>query len=381
MTHHIPANESTQMYLPLIKPILLIAARIASIIVYAITILAAYGGRFDTDFFTIPAVLTLALPYFAIASLLITIAWFVCGKIFTGAVGVLAIIAVWGPVSTACPLKGSKKPTPGAQTFTVMTYNILHGWDLENKSPDGNRTIEYIINSGVDIVCVQELIKLSDEEVPNLTPELEARLRKAYPFIVGSPSLDMKVLSKYPVVYEKAGEYIDGEFDPRRFTFYKVNINGHELKLIDVHLMSFALTSSDRKIITGMGSVSGVKRSINIFRGDVRHKLSRGFKKRKKDARILRNTIDRMDGPMIICGDFNDVPESYAYRLLKGDDLRDAYAETGFGPLITYNKHAFWFHLDQILYGGGLKALSVKKGTLKSSDHYPLIAEFEFTGE
>jgi len=369
------------MFNPIVKPILHIAALIASVIVYAITILAAYGGRFDPDYFTIPAILTLALPYFAIASLLITIAWFVCGKIFSGTIGVLAIIASWGPVSTACPLSSSKKPTAGAQTFTLMTYNMLHGWDLENKSPDGNRTIEYIINSGVDIVCVQELIKLSDKEVPNLTPELEARLRKAYPFIVGDPSLDMKVLSKYPVVFEKGYNYIDGSFDPKRYTFYKVTINGHKLTLIDVHLMSFMLTTDDCKTITDIGSVDGMKKSLNILRGEIREKLTRGFKKRKTDSRILRETIDRMKGNMIICGDFNDVPESYAYRLLKGDDLRDAYAETGFGPLVTYNRHAFWFHLDQILYRGRLKALSVKKGNLKSSDHYPLIAEFEFTGD
>lgn len=369
------------MFLPLVKPILRLAALIASIIVYAVTILAAYGGRIDPDWLTLPSVLTLALPYFAIASLLITIAWFACGRIFAGALGVLAIIASWGPVSTACPLSGSKKPTPGAQTFTLMTYNIIHGWDLENKSPTGNRTMEYIINSGVDIVCIQELRKLDSIEVPNFTPELEARLRKAYPFIVGDPSLDMKVFSKYPVVFEKGYNYIDGSFDPKRYTFYKVNINGHKLTLIDVHLMSFMLSAADCEAITDIGSVKGVKKSINVLRGEVHDKLKRGFKKRKNDSRILRETIDRMKGPMIICGDFNDVPESYAYRLLKGDDLKDAYVETGFGPLVTYNKHAFWFHLDQILYRGDLKALSVKKGKLKSSDHYPLIAEFEFTEE
>lgn len=85
-----------------------------------------------------------------------------------------------------------------------------------------------------------------------------------------------------------------------------------------------------------------------------------------------------MKGPMIICGDFNDVPESYAYRLLKGNDLKDAYVETGFGPMITYNAHAFWFHLDQIFYRGALRPLSVRKGKTKLSDHYPLFAEFEF---
>ena len=61
-----------------------------------------------------------------------------------------------------------------------------------------------------------------------------------------------------------------------------------------------------------------------------------------------------------------------------GKDFEDAYAQTGFGPMITYNKHLFWFHIDQILYRGAIRPLG-EKARLKSSDHYPPpTAEFEF---
>ena len=67
------------------------------------------------------------------------------------------------------------------------------------------------------------------------------------------------------------------------------------------------------------------------------------------------------------------------FRSIRGNDLGDAYAETSFGPLITYNRHGFLFHLDQILYRDKfMKALKVEKGSLKSSDHYPLLSEFEW---
>lgn len=366
------------MFLPVIKPLLRTALLIVSIIVYALTILSAYGGRFDPDFFTFPSLLTLALPWLAIATLLITVAWFASGHLFAGGLGVLSIIASWGPISTACPLSGQKNPTPGAQTFTVLTYNIIHGWDLEDKSGDGNRTLEYIINSGADIVCVQELIDVSDNEMPNYKAIKEA-LDKAYPYQAGDPSLDMKVLSKYPVVFEKGYNYIDGDFDPKRYTFYKLNINGKRLTLINVHLSSFNLKGEECNVVTDLKSVEGMKKSIKELSGPIRKKMTSAFKTRKHDVKILRETIDRMKGAMIICGDFNDVPESYAYRLLRGTDLKDAYVETGFGPLVTYNLHSMWFHLDQIFYRGPLRALSVEKGKLKSSDHYPLMAEFEFT--
>lgn len=368
------------MFLPIIKPALRIAAFVLSIIVYALTILAAYGGRFNTDFFTFPAVLTLGLPYLAMASLIITVIWFCFRHIFAGGLGVLAIIISWGPISSACPLGSSKTASDGAQTFKLMTFNMIHGWDQEGKQSDRNRTVDYIINSGADIVCLQEVIKFAPGgDIPNFTDEQFEQIKKIYPWQVGDPSNDMKVLSKYPIVFENGYNYINGDFDKKRYTFYKLNINGHRLTLINVHLLSFMLTPQERDVVTNIRSVETAKESYRELKGDIREKLSAGFKKRKKDVQILRETINRIKGPMIICGDFNDVPESYAYRLLKGEDLRDAYVETGFGPMITYNKHAFWFHLDQVFYRGDLKALSVKKGDTKVSDHFPLMTEFEFT--
>ncbi|MCM1369939.1 MAG: endonuclease/exonuclease/phosphatase family protein [Candidatus Amulumruptor caecigallinarius] len=369
------------MILPVVKPILRIAAIVASLILYALTIFAAYGGRFNTEIFTFPAVLVLVLPYLAITTAIVTVAWALCKRIFPAALGVLAILCAWGPISSVCPLSGSKKPTPGAKTFTLMTYNIVHSRD--QRQPEGrqkgNPTFQYIINSGADIVCVQELIKVDGSEIPNYETSVKDSLKAAYPYQAGDPNLDMKVFSKYPVAFEKGYNYITGNFDQKRYTFYKVTIGNRKLTVINVHLMSYLLSEEERDVVTGMSSVAGMKESVKEMKGSIRAKLANGFSKRKWDVDILRESIKRIKGPLIICGDFNDVPESYAYRVLKGEDLKDAYVETGFGPLVTFNRHMFWFHLDQILYRGDIRALSVKKGSLKSSDHYPLTAEFEFT--
>lgn len=370
------------MKLPLIKPVLRIACLVVSIIIYILTILSAYGGRFTTEIFTFPAILTLALPWFALATALIAIAWFACRRIFAGALGVLAILASWGPVSTVSPFGYSRKPTPGAQTFTIMTYNMIHGWNQTSEKADSNLTIEYILDTDADIVCLQEAVTMAPGgDIPDFTESQFARLKAKYPYIAGDPSLDTKVLSKYPAVFEKGYNYIEGPYDERRYTFYKLKINGRPLTVINVHLTSFMLNAKEREVVTEINSIETARRSYGEMKDSIRNKLSSGFKKRKHDVEILRETIDHMKGAMIICGDFNDVPESYAYRLLRGEDLRDAYVETGFGPLVTFNQHAFWFHLDQVLYRGPLRALNVRKGKTKLSDHYPLIAEFEFTDQ
>lgn len=357
------------------------AGSIASFIIFVVTIVAAYGGRISPEYLAFPSTLTLVLPYLVWATLIVTLIWIGLGSYIRGAFGVLTLIAVWSPATTVSPLGSSKKPENPTETFRIMTYNLIHCWDLENKGGESNRTVRYILDSGCDIVCMQELKAVDSTEIPLFTQAQQDSLHTAYPYELGAPGLTTRVLSKYPGKFVKASQFIDGKYDPERYTFYELNVKGHKLTIVNVHLLSFMLSSKEREVFTGIHSLNDFKTSYREIKGDIHKKLSKGFIRRKKDATILREAINRVKGPLIVCGDFNDVPESYAYRLIKGDDLKDAYVETNFGPLITYNRHAMWFHIDQILYRGPLKALSVAKGKIKTSDHYPLIAEFEFIDE
>lgn len=369
------------MFIPLVKPLLRTACRIASFVLYAFTLLACFGGYINPSYLTIPAFFVTAMPYFVIATMVVVLIWFLCGRWITAGIGVFVLFLSWSPLTTAVPFHFSKKATPGAQTFKLLTYNILHGDDQEkgNDVP-GNRSFEYVINSGADIVCLQELYNINDpHEVHNLH-EFQDTLRKVYPYHAGTVENDLTVLSKYPVRlinYEAFFSRRGREMD--RFAAYKVTIKGKELTLINMHMDSYSLSNAERNIVKDIAK--GKKDEVQELKRGIMQKFHDNLTYRAESANVLRMAIDNVKGPLIICGDFNDVPESWCYRLLRGDDLRDAYVETSFGPLVTYNRHAFWFHLDQILYKGDIQALSVKKGKLKSSDHYPLLAEFEFTEE
>jgi endonuclease/exonuclease/phosphatase (EEP) superfamily protein YafD len=56
--------------------------------------------------------------------------------------------------------------------------------------------------------------------------------------------------------------------------------------------------------------------------------------------------------------------------------FKDAYRQCGFGPEITYNANKLYFRIDHILYRGDMDAINIRRGKLKSSDHYPLLATF-----
>ncbi len=78
---------------------------------------------------------------------------------------------------------------------------------------------------------------------------------------------------------------------------------------------------------------------------------------------------------------FNDVAGSYAYRGVRGDDMRDAWRDAGNGNTPTYAKPHMRYKIDHTLYRGGLTAAhSVIHDNLTltptSSDHYPMVTTF-----
>ena len=105
-------------------------------------------------------------------------------------------------------------------------------------------------------------------------------------------------------------------------------------------------------------------------------KLLDAFKMRAQQVDSIAKFLDSATADVILMGDFNDVPGSYAYRAMTKSGLKDAYNSCAFGPMITYNDNRFYFRIDHIFYRGAMKAVRVKRGNLKSSDHYPLKATF-----
>lgn len=363
----------------ILSPFFFLAMRILSVIVYAVTILAAFGGSINPDYLTFPSLLCLALPYFAIFTIVLIAFWAITRKIIFCAMGIVTIILCLTPLSTAFPIATPRSPEGEGQTFKIISWNVLHTRDLRQPDYPGNRALEYLIASDADIVCLAEVRTFSDTELPNLSEGLRDSLFSAYPYRAGLESTDLKVLSKYPV--KRIDRISFNEFNFARFDFFLVNFpHDRELVVGMAHLYSYGLSEEERQVVTEINSMESAKSSMAEFKGSIRDKLRNAFRQRAIDAKILRENLDdiSLDIPLVVCGDFNDVPVSWTYNMVKGDDMKDAYAETNFGPAVTYNLHAFYFHIDQMLYRGPLRALDVRVGKINSSDHYPLIGEFQF---
>ena len=350
-------------------------AKVLSFLLYALTLLSAYGGYINPAKMTLPAIAVLMFPYFAILTLLVSIVWLVVKKYAIGCIGIAVLLASGPTFTQALPFRFHNTVSNKSKTFKMVTFNTLHMADMRKKGIKTSRSMSYILNSGADFVCTQELIYLDAKHIKPATSSQLDSLLKMYPYH-SADSREVKLFSKYPfkkldIRLNKAGYY-------GNFGVYRIYMKEDSLTVINVHLPSFALTDKQRNIITDAAQYKKTKATIKEFEGPLRQKMSKAFKSRAKVSEALAEIASKIEGPLIICGDFNDVPGSWSYRQFIKAGLNDAYAETGFGHLITYNMHLMFFHIDQILYKGGLMPIYVKRGSVNASDHYPLEAEFEF---
>ena len=104
-------------------------------------------------------------------------------------------------------------------------------------------------------------------------------------------------------------------------------------------------------------------------------RLKNSFSKRAVQVEAIKIHINKSPYPVILCGDFNDTPNSYAYHKLS-NGLKDAFVEQGVGLGRSYNGNFPSLRIDYILYSPELNIHSFNTKNVKLSDHFPILAGF-----
>lgn len=359
-----------------------VIALVVNVVLALMLVFSAYGGMINPAWTSIGAIAAMLFPVFLLLTVVMAVVnliWFRRQAIVNG----LSLIVCIGPILTFCPMnffRTSEKSIAGSgkKTLKVMTFNTLNFDSYEMSSggaaisESGNPTFEYILDQDADIVLCQEAEDIVSAEVHGVTTRQHSMMMERYPYH-NVTSRGMAILSKYP--FEKIDVQVTdrNQLDVCR---YDVQVDSLTFHVFNVHMQSIGLTMQDKELYRNIteGESSAGMREI---RSSLVSKLSAAFRSRAIQAQDVRRAIDTLDGTIILCGDFNDIPGSYAARTIEGDDMTDAYRHAGFGPCITYHADRFYFRIDHIFYRGGIEALRVWKGDCTSSDHYPMIAVFE----
>lgn len=358
-----------------------------NLFVAMVTAFSAYGGMFDPDERVIAAMAAMVLPVLLIVgAILFLVDLFFDRRLVLILVGgwlvSLPSILVFAPVRLwHAPLTEEQRDS----SFTFMTYNVLQLWDFRGEDYPGveqNATLDYILSADADVVSIQELGVLKPDGKWKITKAQVDSIEARYPYRYVGSAYMLSVFSKYPM--EQVEINVD-QTTANVMACFRLDIKGHKIHLMDVHLKSIGLTDEDKvlyKETLELPENKGeLKRELKEVKSQLLTKLAEAFRIRAIEARNVRSIVDSIGGPFIVAGDFNDIPGCYAVRTIKGRDMHDAYADAAFGPAITYHADRFYFRIDQVLYRGPFSAVDIERGDISSSDHNPLLTTFVFGPE
>lgn len=365
----------------------LIAVNVA---VALLTVASAYGGIVDPERTAVPAILAMTFPVWLILCVIIAVVDLIAFR-RAALIIAAALVASAGPLMQFCPLnvlKPTVSATQKSTEFSVLSYNI-YGWDnalstdTMRHTPDyfkaradsgyRNPQAQYIIHSGADIACLQERSWRTEQLSVGLTKSQCDSIDSIYPLQAGH---GVCVLSRYPARPITLRQPKEAWAE---FAAAEINIEGHTTLVVSVHMQSIGLDSDDKALYKELTKGEGTD-DLRAVRHQLLGKLGNAFRIRARQARMLRQQIDSLGYKnVIVCGDFNDIPDCYAMRVIAGKDFRSAFAQSAFGPMITYHMNRFYFHIDHILYRGEMKPVSFSRGSIPNSDHYPVEARFVWT--
>jgi endonuclease/exonuclease/phosphatase family metal-dependent hydrolase len=346
---------------------------ISHIVIMFLFIAAAFSDAVSPETSVIFAYLGLLFPFFLILNLCFLIYWLLVRRWMFLFVAGCSVLICWKPVSAYLPVHPFRQEVPARNVIKLLTYNVM-GFNYQpHKKDSPNRILQYIADSNADIVCMQEY--MSEKSGRSLTQEQIAKALHMYPYRFCLPLIDhhtytvgLAIYSKYPITKSWKVRY-DSSFNGS--TIHELDVNGKKLIVVNNHLESFKLTMEDRS------KYREFIKNINTdtfdgLRETVQRKLGAAYLIRAEQADIISAEIRKLKGDyMIVCGDFNDTPISYALRTIRGT-LVDSFAESGNGLGITYNQNFFWFRIDHILHSPNMKSYLTTVEKVRYSDHYPV---------
>lgn len=300
--------------------------------------------------------------------------WMFFGKWKLALISLATLIFCYKPILTFFPIHFIQKKIP-ENSIHVLTYNVGGFQDEFKRSSSQHPILEYIAQTDADIVCLQEyMISKTGQSI--ITQKDINKILNRYPYhsITGLESsgkyhiYGLACFSKYPI---KDTHEVIFENSYNGAAVYKIQMGDSLLTVANIHLESNRISAEDRKLYSDFLKNDESVRWDNVT-SNIRARMGRSFRKRVNQVEKVNSYLSQQEpSNIIVCGDFNDTPISYAYHQMKGK-LQDAYASTGLGPGITFHDNFFLFRIDYIFHSNTMKAFRTKVHKVDYSDHYPL---------
>ncbi len=262
---------------------------------------------------------------------------------------------------------------PDNKTCKVMSFNarLFDVYNWKKGHTNYQQILDFIIQQQPDIACFQEYYYQSDGKYPTTEPLLKglqtSYIHEYYTVINHNKYFfGIATISKYPII--KRG-VIPFKGTSNMCIFSDIVVHGDTIRVFNMHLESVRLGIEDYAFIS---SVEHKPDSIEYNKTIAIYKrLKKSAIKRNIQADVIADSIKQSPYPVIVCGDFNDVPASYTYsKISKG--LIDPFSKYDLSMGSTYNGDIPFIRIDYILHSPVFTSCDYLIHHIDVSDHFPV---------
>lgn len=354
---------------------------IVNVVVIVCYLLSCLVPFINTEIFWFVALLGLVFPLIFFALLAFVIFWLIFRSrwwyisLLVLLIGFKQIVSVF-----AFNLPTDFTLAKNENTIRVVQYNVSN---FDHKSDNDlsyrDKMMDLIRQQNADILCIEEFYQSKRNKSHNRN--IEAFKEMGYPFSYFIPSngerdsyqSGIAILSKYPISNPRNFPFSDGP-GGEHLLQADMAINGKTFRVFATHLQSVRFEESDYESLSKIKKVQKVSPHASKV---VVSKLKRGYEFRYRQAELVKRQIESSPYPVIICGDFNDVPNSSTYFKIKGK-MQDAFLEKGSFMGRTFRFISPTLRIDYILAQKTFTVKQFKRLKVPYSDHYGLVADLEY---
>ncbi len=347
-------------------------------------LLGSYSYLFSPDWFWLIGMLNLTAFYFLLALIAFIIFWLIV-KPRRALISAVAILFAYKPIGNIIPFRLSHSFTKQKKenSIRVMTWNVAQFNVLKDKKePEVKKRMIGLINEyQPDIACFQEMVA-EDSTVTKHGHMNEFLQKLNYPDYFysyntkedfwGHAHFGIIIFSRYPIVNKQTISFFPHTYNSI-FQYIDIVKGVDTIRVFNIHLQSLRFSRDNLKYIDEptIEEDKTLKESKSIL-----GKFKRGFLRRQLQADRIRAELDKSPYPVILAGDFNDLPNSYAYHTI-GGNMKNAFVEKGAGLGRTFSSISPVLRIDNIFAGTGLDIRQYHRITKKLSDHFPILADLQ----
>ncbi len=333
-------------------------------IIAIFSLLASYISTvIPPDKWWIPTLFGLAYPFILLVNLLFIFLWLFTKPKYLF-LSFFTILLGWGFVSRYFQIKGKSTDENGIK---ILSYNVKHfqGDGKVDQKDVAEKIVDFLDEQQADIICLQE-VRLRKNSIFNLKNAVDKLENIShYQYARSSTTYGSVTMTRYPII--AMGE-IRFENSRNMSIYTDVLIQKDTIRIFNVHLQSYHIDPNRYSVIDSP-DLTEEKDIQEVL--EISMKYRTACELRAEQVRQIRKYIDESPYKVMVCGDFNDTPCSFAYHKLKGK-LQDAFVESGHGIGRTYIGKLPSFRIDYILHNDGFDSYNFKTIDFHMSDHLPV---------